>query len=191
MPSRRASRRGLRVAARDATALTALLIGGLSAAAAAHAAVVLQPPHLGVALSAPAAPTVGGSPPTSIAYSWRRCNRYTSLVKIDGASHFWQLGADAGTTAPDFMGTAPGVYSRTAHASVTTGALVGEADPAATFNGTSDAVSITGAANEAGVAPYTIEAWVRPSVVDGTPRYILARETVSGTHQGTGLWLST
>ncbi len=152
---------------------------------------VLQPPHLGVALSAPAAPTVGGSPPTSIAYSWRRCNRYTSLVKIDGASHFWQLGADAGTTAPDFMGTAPGVYSRTAHASVTTGALVGEADPAATFNGTSDAVSITGAANEAGVAPYTIEAWVRPSVVDATPRYVFARETVSGTHQGTGLWLST
>ena len=108
MPSRRVSRRGICVAARDATALIALLaVAGLLAAAAAQA-VTLPPPHLGVALTAPAAPTVGGSPPTSVAYSWRRCNRYTSLVKIDGAADFWQLGADAGTTAPDFIGTAPG-----------------------------------------------------------------------------------
>jgi hypothetical protein len=68
---------------------------------------------------------------------------------------------------------------------------VGETDPAATFNGTSDAISVAGAADEAGVAPYTIEGWVRPSAINATPRYILARETSSGTRQGTGVWLST
>ena len=167
------------------------MLAGLSAAAAAHAAVVLQPPHVGVALAAPAAPAVGGSAPTSVAYSWRRCNRYTSLVKVDGATHFWQLGGDAGTSAPDFMGTAPGVYSRTGHASVSDGALDGETDPAATFDGTSDAISIAGAAAGAATAPYTIEAWVRPRLVDATPRYVFARESSTGTRQGTGLWLST
>ncbi len=190
MPSRRVQRRGICVAARDATVIVFLAVAGLLAAGTAQA-VTLPPPHLGVALTAPAAPSVGGSPPVSVAYSWRRCNRYTSLVKIDGAADFWQLGGDAGTTAPDFIGSVPGVYSRAGHASVADGALKGETDPAATFDGVTDSIAVTGAPNPTGVAPYTIEVWVRPRLADATPRYIFARETGSGTRQGTGVYLSS
>jgi hypothetical protein len=54
-----------------------------------------------------------GARPIRSRISWRRCNRYTSLVKIDGAADFWQPGADAGTTAPDFIGNAPGLCFHT------------------------------------------------------------------------------
>lgn len=145
--------------------------------------------HLGVPLNAPAPPSVGGAPPTSVAYEWRRCLPYSSLVVADGATHLWHM--SDGTTATDALGGASGHYSGS-HLTVADGALVGESDPAAAFDGKTSALAVSGAPDYAGIQPYTLELWARPHTIDSTFRFLLSREqTTSAGRQGTGIWLSS
>jgi heparinase II/III-like protein/concanavalin A-like lectin/glucanase superfamily protein len=154
-------------------------------------AATLAPAHLGSALSAPEPADIGGAAPSSVTYSWQRCLRYATLVRSDGASDAWPLDESATTTvAADSIGTAKGTYAG-ARASVA-GALAGEPDPAAGFDGKTSAMSVSGAPDYSGVRPYTLELWVRPQTVDSTYRFLFAREqTTASGRQGTGIWLSS
>jgi hypothetical protein len=160
--------------------------GGTSA----QAAVALGAGHLGVPLEAPAPPLVGGAPATTVKYEWQRCEPYSTLVGADGATDYWHL-ADGTVNATDALGGATGKYSGS-HATVADGALVGESDPAAAFDGKTSALAVSGAPDYAGTAPYTLELWVRPHTIDGTFRFLISREqTTAAGRQGTGIWLSS
>ena len=76
------------------------MVGNASAAEAR-----LEGGHLDTPVSAPAPPLVGGMPPSSVTYEWRRCLRYSTLVTADGASHLWHLN-DPTRVAVDALGTA-------------------------------------------------------------------------------------
>jgi hypothetical protein len=149
-------------------ALAAGVVAG-AASLPAKAASSLGPTHVGVSVEAPQAPAVGGDPPSSVAYAWSRCNRYEVLVRADGLTHLWPLGETGATAA---------------------GALAGEDERAAVFDGTTGA-PLADVSGIDGTAPYTIEAWVRPALVDSTYRYIAFDETTSGPRDGTGIWLSS
>jgi Heparinase II/III-like protein/Concanavalin A-like lectin/glucanases superfamily/Heparinase II/III N-terminus len=172
--------------------LTAVLcVSCVLAFAPGSRAATLAPAHLGSVLSAPEPANVDGAAPSSVTYAWQRCLRYATLVRSDGASDAWPLDESATTTVvADSIGAAKGTYTG-ARTSVT-GALVGEVDPAAGFDGKTSALSVPGAPDYSGVRPYTLELWVRPQTVDGTYRFLFAREqTTASGRQGTGIWLSS
>jgi hypothetical protein len=153
-------------------------------------AATLAPAHLGASLGAPEAPLVGGEPPASVKYEWQRCLRYPALVAADGASDEWPLD-DGARTAADAIGAAAGSYagSRT---SVAVGALFGQQDPAAGFDGATSVLHVPGAPDYEGTRPYTLELWARPRTIDASYRFLLAREqTTTAGRQGTGVWLSS
>ncbi len=161
-----------------------------SAIAAADAAATLAPAHLGGAVSAPPAPPVEGAPAASVSYAWQRCLPYSTLVRADGASDEWSMN-DTTATAADSLGGVSGKFTGT-HTIVADGVLVGEQDPAAAFDGKTSAMSVSGAPDYAGTQPYSIELWARPHAIDGTYRFLFAREqTTSSGRQGTGIWLSS
>ena len=109
--------------------------------------------HLGTSLSAPPAPSVGGQPPVSVSYEWRRCLRYSTLVTADGAEHLWHLN-DPSATAADSLGSLVGHYAGS-HVTSAEGPLTGEADATATFDGKTSAVAVSGAPDYGGTRPYT------------------------------------
>jgi hypothetical protein len=173
-----------------AAVLVGILLGPPVSGANAQAAAALDAGHLGVPLEAPSAPLVGGAPATTVKYEWQRCEPYSTLVAADGATDYWHL-ADGAATAADALGAGAGKYSGS-HATVPDGALVGESDPAAAFDGKTSALAVSAAPDYAGVAPYTLELWVRPHTVDGTFRFLISREeTTAAGRQGTGIWLSS
>jgi hypothetical protein len=158
--------------------------------AIAQGPVTLAAAHLGVPLSAPEAPAVEGLRASTVSYEWRRCEPYSTLVAADGATDYWHM-ADTTTTAVNVLGGAAGKYSGS-HTTVADGALVGESDPAAAFDGKTSALTVAGAPDYAGTVPYTLELWVRPQTIDGTYRFLISREETTATgRQGTGVWLSS
>jgi hypothetical protein len=147
----------------------------------------LGPAHLGVALSAPAAPPLGE--PGGTTYSWQRCSYYQTMVQFDGAQGMWPLG-DAGSTAADALGSSTGNYTGS-HTPAANGPLTEQGGPGSTFDGTDTAVTLPGIAEQAGTNPYTFELWVRPSTIDSIYRFLISQEeTVAGEREGTGVWLS-
>jgi hypothetical protein len=143
--------------------------------------------HLGVALTALAAPAL--SEAATITYAWRRCSFYTTMAQADGATHLWPL-SDAFATAADVLGSAPGHYLG-AHALASSGPLDEQGGPGAQLDGSTSAVTLPGVFDQAGAGAYTFELWARPSTIDGVYRFLISREeTVAGERQGTGIWLS-
>lgn len=88
---------------------------------------------------------------------------YAGVVLADGAAAYWRLGAASGLAAIDETGNGnvgtllgglvPGVD----------GPLVADDDGAFAFDGVDDAITMGDRLEFAGVAAFTVEAWVRPS----------------------------
>jgi hypothetical protein len=175
-----------------ATCWSAMLACALLAHAGdaiAQGPATLGPAHLGVPLTAPAAPVLAEA--DTVTYAWRRCSFYTTMVQADGATHLWPL-SDVSTTAADAFGSTPGQYIG-AHALASSGPLDEQGGPGAAFDGSTSAVTLAGVSDASGVNPYTFELWVRPSATDDEDVYrflISQEETVAGERQGTGIWLS-
>jgi Concanavalin A-like lectin/glucanases superfamily len=143
-----------------------------STAANSPATVVLPGPPLNVASA-----TVSGSPqpgqtltaqpgswtgtlPISFAYQWQDCaNRdYRTSVLADAPAAYWRLDESSGSTAADQSGNNnPGAYSSVSLGAA--GALSGDTDAAAGFNGSSSVVS----SNYTKGNIFTAELWVRPA----------------------------
>ncbi len=179
------------MAARLAVAVvTVCLALALTDAATADAtAVSLGRAHLGVAVAAPPPPTLAETATAS--YAWRRCGFYPTLVSVDGASHSWPLDdPSSSAAAADPVGSAPGRYVGT-HTLAASGPLAGQGGAGAAFDGSSSAVTLTGAPDRPQTDAYTFELWARPERVDGVYRFLTSREeTVGGKRAGTGVWLS-
>jgi hypothetical protein len=120
---------------------------------------------------------------------------YPDEVQADGPAGYWRLDDPAGTTAVAAGGQAPGTYA----GGVTPaqpGALINPADRAIAFDGTSGAVLFGNHYDFAGQAPFSLEAWVYPTVIDTGFRRIFSKETYNGatnppTRQGYSLSFST
>ena len=85
--------------------------------------------------------------------------RYAQAVMADGATNHWYLGEPSGGIAYDYAGTG----DLTAGSGVsrgTAGAIQGDADRAASFNGTSTGTAATGTPI-AGPQVFSVEAWFR------------------------------
>jgi hypothetical protein len=106
-------------------------------------------------------------PPTS---------QYAGAVLADAPSGYWRLGeAGSATTAADQTGANPGTYL----GGVTLGrpgALAGDADTAAGFDGASGTVRIADAAGLDPTSALTLEAWIRPSALPASSNVILRKE---------------
>lgn len=88
---------------------------------------------------------------------------YSTEVLADSPLVYWRLGDASGATATDSSGNSrSGTYANTPTLGVA-GLLTGDPDTAVTLNGTSQYVTIAGAA-WMNVADYSIEFWVKSNV---------------------------
>jgi hypothetical protein len=116
-------------------------------------------------------------------YNTGRC--YKDAVLADNPAGYWRLGETSGATAADGMRGRHGTYTN-APTLNQTGALNGDANPAVTFDGTTEYVSVPydSALNPGQV---TLEAWARPTGGTGTARTIAAtQDTNKGYLLGIG-----
>jgi hypothetical protein len=115
---------------------------------------------------------------------------YRSDVLSDGPAAYWRLGEASGTVAATEVGTSSGTYQN----GVTLGqpgALLGDADTAASFDGVNDIVSVPHSSSLNATTGATIEAWVKRSK-SGAWQNILAKPgNGAAAAQNYALWLNT
>ena len=87
---------------------------------------------------------------------------------------YWRLGEHSGTTATDSKGGNAGTYGGGFTLSAP-GALSNDADTASSFDGTSGRVALPNTASLNLTGDLTVEAWVKPSVVDNNARALIAK----------------
>ena len=106
---------------------------------------------------------------------------YASVVLSDSPFAFYRLG-DPGTVARDEVGGHDGTYvGGVAHA---TGAIAGEPDTAAVFDGSGSYVDVTAGPSFDGQASFTLEAWVSPTSGASTPMCVVAKTYAPGGANG-------
>lgn len=116
---------------------------------------------------------------------------YRSAVLADSPAGYWRLDETSGSTAADSSSHGKtGTYSSSGVTRGVAGALVGDTDPAASFDGANGTVSVNGVGAFAGTAPFSAEAWVNPSVFPAnTWGRILAQEDTTTNTPGWALYL--
>jgi hypothetical protein len=108
-----------------------------------------------------------------------------TVAATSGLLSYWRLGESSGTTAADSKGTNTGTYAGGVTLGIT-GAIAGDTNKSASFDGVDDVVSVPDAAS---LKPATIsvEAWVKPNA--GVPTYasVLTKTTVNTWSDGYGM----
>jgi hypothetical protein len=107
------------------------------------------------------APAAGDAPVLS---------RYAAAVLEDRPIAYWRLGDAKAPVATDQVGGHAGTYAGTITFG-SPGALVGDPDPAARFDGSSGRLDVGSAFAFAETATFSLEVWARPRVVDGSVRF--------------------
>ncbi len=103
-------------------------------------------------------------------------NDYVSSVLADQPLAYWRLDDDAGSTAASATGHYDGTYRN----GVTLGASgVLSGDTAATFDGDGGYVDVGDNLAFLDELPFTVEAWIRPTRIDGAYRGVLSNESPS------------
>jgi hypothetical protein len=119
-------------------------------------------------------------------YNTGRC--YMDSVLADSPVAYWRLGEASGTTAADGIRGRHGSYIGTPTPNQT-GALNGDANPAVTFNGTSQ---YAGVPYDAALNPaqFSLEAWAKPTGGAGNWRAVAGTwsDDLSSTARGVGIW---
>jgi hypothetical protein len=147
--------------------------------------------------------TVGGTPTTagtypvtvgvrdaqgtsrSAGFTWTVNATYQSLVLADNPLGYWRLDESAGPAAADSSGNGwTGTYQG-GPAYRRAGALTGNAGTSVHLNGGSSGMTAPDRNDFAGAAPFTIEAWIRPTDLGGPDDY----KTVLRKYGGSGYWL--
>src|SRR4051794_804239 len=97
-----------------------------------------------------------GTQPLTYTYQWRRCGAgYLSRVLADAPTTLLRLGETSGPTAADEQQRLPGTYQGGVTLGAT-GALTGDTNPAASFDGVDDLVTV---GNPGLAGPFTVELW--------------------------------
>jgi hypothetical protein len=104
-------------------------------------------------------------------------NAYRRAVLADAPVAYWRLEEAAGTVARDEIGAHPATYSVTGITYAVDGAMAGSI--AVSLDGKTARIVITGAFAFAGAAPFSLEAWVKPSIVDANTRWITCRSPLA------------
>jgi hypothetical protein len=96
-------------------------------------------------------------------------------VLTDTPLAYWRLGEKSGTVAHDetghgYDGTYTGTYTLGA-----AGALTGDPDTAVTLDGVTGQVDVGDNFDFVGEVPFSLEAWVKPAVIDGEYRHIVTK----------------
>jgi len=102
---------------------------------------------------------------------------YEAVVLADGPIGYWRLGEATGAVALPTAGTVAGTYVG-GYTLGAPGALTGDSDTAVSMNGASGSVAFGDAFDFPGDVPYSIEVWVRPTVIDSDYRRIVSKETL-------------
>jgi acid phosphatase type 7 len=123
-------------------------------------------PLLALAAFAPPAGAATTCPTGTSSYS-------TGVAGTPGLVAYWRLDDAGGTQACDGKGAAPGTYSG-GYALGRAGAITGDSDTAAGFDGTSGSVSVPDAAALHVGDTFTIEAWVKRGSIGGSANQVIA-----------------
>lgn len=99
---------------------------------------------------------------------------YVSSVLSDSPLAYWRLDEDAGTTASDTTRRFDGTYKNGVTLGVP-GILPG--DTAASFDGDGGYVAVGDHLAFLDQAPFSVEAWIRPTRIDGAFRGVLSNES--------------
>jgi hypothetical protein len=102
---------------------------------------------------------------------------YAAAVLADQPVAYWRLD-ETGATAADASGHgATGIYSGRIARGVA-GALAGDPDAAVAFDdSTTDGIISVGASFDfSGTAAFTVEAWIKPSIVDNASRHVFTKQ---------------
>jgi hypothetical protein len=100
------------------------------------------------------------------------CNYPGLVLGTAGVASYWRLGETSGTSAADSSGGITGTYTGTYTLGVS-GGVAGDANPAARFAG--GYVDAGDNRDFTGTASFSLEAWVRPTTIDGTSRRIVSK----------------
>jgi len=112
------------------------------------------------------------SSPATLTIRTPSANSYEAAVVGYGPLAYWRFGEPSGATvAFDYAGGYDGFYTDVVLAA--TGAIIGDPNTAATFDGTSSTVSIGNPAGLNFTGQITLTVWVKPTATDGL-RDILA-----------------
>ena len=149
-----------------AISVLALALAATAAVAAVDPPANVTPPSIsgsavqGTTLTASSG-TWSGTEPISYAYQWRRCNSYPVAVKADAPIGYWRLGEVTGATAADDSGNGNvGSYVAGVQQGAA-GALAGDADTAAGFDGVDDLVTVADTAALRLNGSFSIEFWAK------------------------------
>lgn len=117
---------------------------------------------------------------------------YRSTVLADTPLAYWRLDETVGTTAHDSSGHGNSASLGTTGAWGAGGALVGDANTALHLDGT-DGLDAGQLFDFAGVAPYTLEAWVKADAIDSTYRHLFSKndESRASGREEYGVFLQT
>lgn len=111
---------------------------------------------------------------------------YYQAVTADSPVSYWRLDDSDGGVAKDEMGAHNGTYlGSPLHV---TGAIANDSSSAIRLN-LSQYISLGDVFGFANDAPYSIEAWVRPILLDANYRRIFGKEATSGPRDGQLFWL--
>lgn len=106
---------------------------------------------------------------------------YFQVVAMDMPQAYYRLDELSGTTAHDATGHGnDGTYTG-GYVLGVTGAIANDQDTAASFDGSTGYVDVKNAFAFAGKVPFTLEAWLKPSIVDNNYRCWMSKND-----QGTG-----
>jgi hypothetical protein len=115
---------------------------------------------------------------------------YASVVLVDQPTGYWRLG-DTNLTAADASGHgATGRYG-SGIAQGAPGAIVNDANTSAAFDGMTGAISVGTGFNFIGRAAFSLEAWIRPSIVDTGFRHVFTKQHRATPWQGYALLVQT
>jgi hypothetical protein len=108
---------------------------------------------------------------------------YPAVVEADDPLSYWRFGESTGSVATDEMGSTSGTYNGTVTLGAP-GAIVGDSNTAATFDGVSGYVDMGAGFAFGGTSAMSFEAWVSPGLGDNGARRFLSKETNNGGRQG-------
>jgi large repetitive protein len=100
------------------------------------------------------------------------CDYPALMVGTAGLSSYWRLGETSGTTATASSGAVNGTYTG-AHTLGVAGGIAGDANAAVRLSG--GYVDMGDNLDFTGTASFSLEAWVRPTTIDGTSRRIVSK----------------
>jgi hypothetical protein len=121
------------------------------------------------------------------ASSFAACDYPGTVAGTSGLVSHWRLGETSGTTAADSAGSNTGTYTNGVTLGAT-GAIAGDTNKAATFDGTNDFVSVPDSASLRPATQISVEAWVKPNA--GVPNYasVATKTTVNTWSDGYGMY---